>query len=108
MEDDLRNKLKSITFGVWSTDAGKDYLNNKISPLSETQSKQVVNAKDPKKEYDRILDQRLLDNANNLIKQVQKDPTMTDEEKQKYINEIKERFSKGERYPKTLLPLGGK
>lgn len=39
---------------------------------------------------------------------VRKYPKMTDEEKQKYINEIKERFLKGERYPKTLLPLGGK
>lgn len=85
----LPNEARSLLFGPNATSEAQKYYEQNLRPLSPDQTKKVQNSSDAVSAYNKLMQQRRLDTLNQQLQDVQKDKTLTSEEKAKKINSIK-------------------
>jgi hypothetical protein len=85
---DSNNKLDllhSLLMGPTTTAKGQDYYNNNKKPLSAKQTAQYQSAPNKQEYYDKVMKQRQISTIQKKMKDVQKDSSLTPQEKQQKI-----------------------
>jgi hypothetical protein len=77
--------LHSLMFGPTTTAQGRDYYNKKQSPLSDKQTAAYQNSLDKQAFFNNIQSQRQTKAIQKKIQDIQKDPSMSPDEKLKAI-----------------------
>jgi hypothetical protein len=88
------NTAKGVMFGPGGFPETKDYYENNRRELSENQTKAYQQSANPEAMYRRTLLERELNSINDKIAKLNKDSSMTKEEKQKEYQKLNERRKK--------------
>jgi hypothetical protein len=85
---DSNNKsdlLHSLLMGPTTTAKGQDFYNNNRKSLSAKQTAQYQSASNKQEYYDKVMKQRQITTIQKKMKDVQKDSSLTPQEKQQKI-----------------------
>jgi|GEM_PF-4542901 len=85
---DATNAVGGVLFGRGAFRESQDYYKNNRRPLSENQTQQVEGSGDRQAQYDLIMKQRKIESIVEQIRTLSKDNKLTDQEKQKRIQEL--------------------
>ncbi|WP_391119383.1 hypothetical protein [Psychrobacillus sp. L3] len=91
IENSPEDKLKMLLFGPNASDNAREYFDNKRSPLGVKQTEEYKKAVDRGKGqefYESILKTRSDDSVKRKIKEIEKDKTLTDEERRKRLLKV--------------------
>lgn len=69
----LGNLAKTAVFGQYATKEAREYFDEAMRPLSESQAERVRKANDPTEEYERIMAEREIDRAKEALRQARKE-----------------------------------
>ena len=83
VSDDKLNKFRTLVFGQYSTPEAREYFENKLTPLTEKQTRQVKDATDPMLAYKTIITKRLEGRYDAKIRAVYSDETLSRDEQDK-------------------------
>lgn len=84
--------IKPFVGGVWSTEAGQEYIKNNRRALSEKQTQIVRGSKNPAETYANIMYIRERDKLVRLIKDIQKNKEYSEAQKKEYTADVRERL----------------
>jgi hypothetical protein len=87
------NALRTGLFGQYSTPEAREYFDKNRTTLSPNQTQQVMSSQDPQQAYLQIMQQRQIDSLNQKLKEVAADDTLSRAEKDKKINEIRQKIN---------------
>ena len=71
----------------------REYFDKDRRPLSENQTQQVMGSEDPQQAYLQIMQQRQINSLSQKLKEVAADDTLSRAEKDKKINEIRQKIN---------------
>ena len=87
------NALRTGLFGQYSTPEAREYFDKNRTTLSPNQTQQVMSSDDPQEVYLRIMQQRQINSLSQKIKDIAADDTLSRAEKDKKINEIRQKIN---------------
>jgi hypothetical protein len=85
VEGNIPNHLKGALFGKNAFSETKEFYDNKRRNLSEKQTFQVENSAEPKETYENLMFKRRIETIQAKIKDVQKNPDLSVDEKRKKV-----------------------
>ncbi|MFD1776645.1 hypothetical protein [Paenibacillus rhizophilus] len=83
---------RGLLFGAPATSSGQEYYKNDRRPLSEKQTKQYLAAPDKGGFYDAAMMKRAIETNRRKIKEIQKDPAMSEKKKYEEITKIEDKI----------------
>jgi hypothetical protein len=87
------NALRTGLFGQYSTPEAREYFDKNRTTLSPNQTQQVMSSDDPQQAYLQIMQQRQINSLSQKIKDIAADDTLSRAEKDKKINEIRQKIN---------------
>jgi hypothetical protein len=89
VDQNLSNYIQGALFGRSSLPETEEYYDNNRRPLSEKQTQAAIQSGDIKGTYERLMKVRRIESLVNKMKSIAKDPDLSEEEKERRIEELK-------------------